>query len=157
MIKKISFDEIVRSTKLICNDGSQYVRLFIKTVPVEKKIFQAHDEYAVLVVICVDIVARDDDFFEGILYFAQWAGFLTLFLLRGHVQRGLYVVARAASVYHKIHLSAFAGIKSAVCGFLIDIHRACVHLVAPTDEIVVDDVLHHVSRVFLAEIESGVA
>ena len=118
--------------------------------PFQQEVNQVTVEYAIVIVEIMGNIHPDDDFLKEVAGKFQGIQFGGFFLSRAHLEGGLDIQLPVTVVDNKINLFLDIAAVSSVH------YNTHIHAISPTDQIIVDDILHDVTRIILPIIQTGI-
>ena len=104
------------------------------------------------------IIAKiyNDDLLERVRDITQRIELLRLFFFRSHVICNLDIVSLVSLIHHKVNLQLLAN-TFALFILIEDIHDTHINIVATDQQLVINNVLHDMSRLLLSEIQTCIS
>ena len=130
-------------------------KLIFQTICIQKKIFHSHnDKSSSFSKVLTSIY--NDNLLKRIRDITQRIELLSLLFFRGHVVCNLNIISLTALIYYKINLQLLANTLT----FFIPVkyfHNTHINIIATDQQLIINNILHDVSRLLLSEIQSGIS
>ena len=129
--------------------------LKLQTICVQKEILHSHDDKSFIISPWFFASIYNNNLFERVRDITQRIEFLSLFFFRSHVISNLDIVSLVPLIHHKVNLQLPAN-TLAIFILIKDIHDTHINIVATNQQLVINNVLHDMSRLLLSEIQTGI-
>ena len=130
--------------------------LKLQTICIQKEILHSHDDKSFIISPRFFAAIYNDNLLERVRDITQRIELLSLFFFRSHVICNLDIVSLVSLIHHKVNLQLLAN-TLALFILIKDIHDTHINIVATDQQLVINNVLHDMSRLLLSEIQTGIS